>query len=244
MSSMFSGSDAFNQPLNNWDVSNVRDMKKMFSGAVSFNQPLNNWDVSSVIDMNAMFFYAPVFNQPLNSWNVSNVTNMQGMFSSALGFNQLLGDWDISNVTDMSNMLSAVGLSTESYSQLLDGWSLRTLQPSITFYIGAYYNSESAAAHQYIMDNYNWYILDNGELPETADSTGPSITMWDEGITTVSQYSDLKLYAYAVDDRDGAVAVTTSGSVNTSVLGVYTLTYTASDSAGNTSTATREITVE
>ena len=244
MSFMFSYVEVFNQPLDDWDVSNVTDMSSMFSGAVSFNQRLNSWDVSSVIDMGGMFFYAPVFNQPLNSWDVSNVTNMGGMFFSAFGFNQLLGDWDISNVTHIGNIFGETGLSTESYSQLLNGWSLRTLQSSKMFYIDTYYNSDSAAARQYIVDNYNWYISDKGELPETADNTGPSITMWDEGITSVSQYSDLKLYAYAVDDRDGAVAVTTSGSANTSVLGVYTLTYTASDSAGNMSTVTREITVE
>ena len=45
----------FNQPLNNWDVSNVRDMINMFNGASSFNQPLNNWNVSNVKEMGYMF---------------------------------------------------------------------------------------------------------------------------------------------------------------------------------------------
>ena len=30
-----------NQPLNNWDVSNVIDMYNMFENATSFNQPLH-----------------------------------------------------------------------------------------------------------------------------------------------------------------------------------------------------------
>ena len=42
---------AFNQPLNNWNVSNVTDMREMFNCAYSFNQPLNNWNVSNVTDM-------------------------------------------------------------------------------------------------------------------------------------------------------------------------------------------------
>ena len=42
---MFDGAESFNQPLNNWNVSNVRYMNFMFRGARSFNQPLNNWDV-------------------------------------------------------------------------------------------------------------------------------------------------------------------------------------------------------
>ena len=52
MSYMFSGAKSFNQPLNDWNVSNVRayveDMAWMFMGSLSFNQPLNNWDVSNV----------------------------------------------------------------------------------------------------------------------------------------------------------------------------------------------------
>ena len=35
----------FNQPLNDWDVSNVTNMRAMFYHATNFNQPLNDWDV-------------------------------------------------------------------------------------------------------------------------------------------------------------------------------------------------------
>ena len=49
---------SFNQPLNNWDVSNVENMFGMFCNAESFNQPLNNWDVSNVIYMDEMFIGA------------------------------------------------------------------------------------------------------------------------------------------------------------------------------------------
>ena len=67
------GAVSFNQPLNNWNVSNVTDMRRMFCAAESFNQPLNNWNVSNVEDMEGMFAVAQSFNQPLNNWNVSNV---------------------------------------------------------------------------------------------------------------------------------------------------------------------------
>ena len=40
---MFWGATSFNQPLNNWNVSNVTDMEDMFENASSFNQPLNNF---------------------------------------------------------------------------------------------------------------------------------------------------------------------------------------------------------
>jgi len=48
---MFFYTAAFNQPLADWDVSEVTDMGSMFGGAPSFNQPLADWDVSKVKDM-------------------------------------------------------------------------------------------------------------------------------------------------------------------------------------------------
>ena len=49
--------------------------------------------------------------------------------------------------------------------------------------------------------------------------------------------------ATAVDTADGDVPVVVSGSVDSSTAGSYTLTYTATDAAGNTGSAMRSITV-
>jgi surface protein len=43
MSSMFSGAASFNQPIGNWDISKVKDMKGMFDIANSFKQDLSHW---------------------------------------------------------------------------------------------------------------------------------------------------------------------------------------------------------
>ena len=40
MGCMFFEAKSFNQPLNNWDVSNVKDMTSMFYVAISFD--MNN----------------------------------------------------------------------------------------------------------------------------------------------------------------------------------------------------------
>ena len=48
----------------NWNVSNVRRMRRMFKNANSFNQPLNTWNVSRVRCMRKMFNNATSFNQP------------------------------------------------------------------------------------------------------------------------------------------------------------------------------------
>ena len=67
MDHMFYEAPSFNQPLNNWNVSKVKDMVFMFYNASSFNQPLNNWNVSNVTDMDSMFYEATSFNQPLHA---------------------------------------------------------------------------------------------------------------------------------------------------------------------------------
>tara|TARA_B100000767_G_scaffold113872_1_gene108681 strand:+ start:670 stop:963 length:294 start_codon:yes stop_codon:yes gene_type:complete len=79
MATMFVYS-SFNQPINNWDVSNVINMQSMFYGNYQFNQDIIQWDVSNVTDMYAMFHQAYSFNQDLSNWPVENVT-ICGAFS-------------------------------------------------------------------------------------------------------------------------------------------------------------------
>ena len=62
---MFCRVTHFNQPLNSWNVSNVKIMYYMFCGCLIFNQPLDLWDVSNVKNMNNMFYKCKNFNQPI-----------------------------------------------------------------------------------------------------------------------------------------------------------------------------------
>jgi len=73
----------------------------------------------------------------------------------------------------------------------------------------------------------------------------PVITLnGDRSITLFQGRSYEELGATAVDDQDGIVDVTISGTVDSLTLGLYTITYTATDSLNNSSTQTRSITVE
>ena len=140
MSKLFRCNSGFNQPIGNWDVSNVTNMQEMFSKIVLndsgvsdswcdennldedfvFNQDISNWDVSNVTNMDAMFTGQNFFNQPVGNWDMSNVTNMSYMFLNATSFNQPIGDWDVSNVIYMSYMF----YNAHSFNQPIGDWDV------------------------------------------------------------------------------------------------------------------------
>ena len=77
-----------------------------------------------------------------------------------------------------------------------------------------------------------------------ADTTPPVITL--NGASTISlvqgsAYSELG--ATATDDRDTTVSALVTGSVDVNTVNSYTITYTATDSAGNVATLTRVVDV-
>lgn len=61
----------------------------MFHRCVKFNQPLNNWNVSNVEDMEFMFCDCKRFNQSLNNWNVTNLHSARGMFVGTKKFDKI-----------------------------------------------------------------------------------------------------------------------------------------------------------
>ena len=73
------------------------------------------------------------------------------------------------------------------------------------------------------------------------DTTAPVITVDGENPATVELGAT---YTDAGATADGGETVTTSGTVDTSTVGTYTITYSATDAAGNTGTATRTVIVE
>ena len=112
----------FNQDISQWDVSNVTDMASMFSMA-NFNQDISQWDVSNVTNMNSMFYRSDYFNQPLHNWDVSNVTDMSFMFYITLNFNQDISQWNVSNVTNMRYMFER----NTSFNRDLSVWSVQNV---------------------------------------------------------------------------------------------------------------------
>ena len=148
MSEMFYNASVFNNPLNDWNVSSVKDMSEMFYEATLFNSPLDNWNVSSVEKMINMFGYAKNFNSPLNTWNIANCTDLYAMFSNASLFNQKLNNWNTSNVTDFSKMFEGA----KSFNQDLSDWKIKEDAS-----VGSIF-SESGMNSNY--DGKNYYICE------------------------------------------------------------------------------------
>jgi hypothetical protein len=69
---MFCDASLFNQPLDNWNVSNVISMIKMFKNAQSFNQPLINWNVGKVTNLDFYMFDNTTIGEMLKKHNLTN----------------------------------------------------------------------------------------------------------------------------------------------------------------------------
>ncbi len=78
----------------------------------------------------------------------------------------------------------------------------------------------------------------------SSDTIPPVISLNGDNPMSVSHGGNyVEPGATASDNRDGSVTVTISGSVNTSTVGDYTISYSARDAAGNNATTTRIVEV-
>ena len=85
---------------------------------------------------------------------------------------------------------------------------------------------------------------DNPIIGPVVDTTAPVIALIGQSQISINvgdTFTDPG--ATATDSVDGSVTVTSSGAVNTAVAGQYTITYTATDAAGNSASAYRTVTV-
>jgi len=162
--SVFESCSIFNQPLDNWNISNVTTMSRMFFTATNFNQSLSTWNVGRVTNFGSMFANASLFNGDLSGWNIganvatpsinmgyifytsgfnnssivnwntNKVTNLTGAFGDS-GFNQNINNWDVSNVT----VMTAVFSSAYNFNQPLNNWNTS----KVTNFSNIFYNADS-----------------------------------------------------------------------------------------------------
>jgi len=161
--------------LGTWDTSNVTDMSGMFSGASNFTQNIGAWNTSNVTTMSGMFFGAQRFNHDIGRWDTGKVTDMASMFFGATAFNQNLGTWNIGRTTTMADMLTRAGLSDDTYSSTLIGWSTQTAASPRRLDATARYRHWATEARDALLGR-GWRINDGGPNQDFVSTWRPGRT--------------------------------------------------------------------
>ena len=124
---LFEDLDPHNINISDWDVSNVKTMKRLFWNCENLDCDLSGWDVSNVEEMTGMFTNCFMFKgEGLEHWNVSKVEYMSGMFYNCIKLDSNLANWDVSNVIMTRYMFwrcknfKGVGLEKWDVSNVID----------------------------------------------------------------------------------------------------------------------------
>jgi surface protein len=80
--------DPHNIKIDQWNVSNVKDMAEMFYSCNNFNCDISNWDVSNVEMMNITFYDCENFDCDLSSWDVEKVKRWNNVFGGTCGIKE------------------------------------------------------------------------------------------------------------------------------------------------------------
>ncbi len=105
-------------------------------------------------------------------------------------------------------------------------------------------NVPGAYTLQYVATDSSGSSATNSRTVNVVDTTPPVVTLNGTNSMTVECHSTFTdPGATALDTCAGAVAVSTNGTVNANLPGVYTLRYVATDPSGNSATNTRTVNV-
>jgi hypothetical protein len=119
-------------PIEDWDVSLIRDFSELFSvdrnpAAATFNADVTAWDTSNAETFATMFLDAEDFNQPIGEWITSNVQVFTGMFSGTYGYSGS-GPRDEgireANRTSHSEYTSFTNAGANAFDQDISSWDV------------------------------------------------------------------------------------------------------------------------
>jgi hypothetical protein len=143
-----------------------------------------------------------------------------------------------------------IGIKTGSLKYV---WTTSATAPTVDAITNSFVSGSTISTPSGVSGSYYLWIAvrDNkdalnieGAGPFNIDDIEPVITV--TGTNPATMYTG-EIYtdagATATDNRDGKIAVTATSNLNPSLVGTYTVTYTATDSAGNVATATRTVNV-
>ena len=185
---MFSGTYAFDQPLDNWErigstMGNITTMGSMFNTASNFNRDISSWNVSKVNTFAAMFQSATAFNNGdnlninpitlrpgIDGWNINTVSDvsMASMFQSATAFDRNIGNWNISNVTNFTSFMAGktnLNFSSTNLDAIYNGWIVNGVKPNINISFGtAKYTAAGTVGRLTLTSSPNNWIIQDGGL--------------------------------------------------------------------------------
>ncbi len=195
-----------------------------------------------VIDTNG---FATTLNVPVTG--VGGLTKAGAGIFTTTAANTYTGN---TTVTGGTLALSGAGLDDASTVSVGSGALLALNFTGSDTVAALFINGVQMDAGVYTSSNSSGALTGTGTLtvtngPSAADTIKPVITLTGSAAVTVdwgSSYTDAG--ATATDNVDSSVTVNTSGTVNTAKPGSYTITYTATDAAGNVAdSVTRTVTV-
>ncbi|WP_299899388.1 BspA family leucine-rich repeat surface protein [uncultured Aquimarina sp.] len=237
--SMFNGCTNFEDlkdQIGNWDMSQVQDISFMFFNCSVFNEDISTWSFDNLTSTTNTFSNALSFNQDISNWDMSNLVRAADMFKGASSFNQNLTSWDLSSLTTgLDEIFVGTALSQENYDNTLIGWATleageTQIPTGIDLVADATYCLAEAARNTLLSAPYNWSITDGG-----LGCIDPIITLIGDNPQTIEKgdaYTEL-----GVDVTYGAIVTINATSVDTDVVGSYTVTYDATNTvSGATAT--------
>ena len=206
--------------INNWNTSSNTNLYRTFA-RTSFNQPIGNWDTSNVVNMSNVFFENESFNQPLSGWDTSNVTTMASMFqgrqSNSL-FNQDIGSWDTSNVNSMANMFKqylAYHNFNNGGSPSISGWNVGKVQSMNSMFelcsgfnqpIG-YWNTNALTDIQEMFYNADAFDQDLSNWVVTGVTNAVDFMLNANGLSTTNYDLTLSGWAQQSGDLQAGVSI-------------------------------------
>ena len=123
-SGMFEGS-SWNGSLNQWNMSNVKDVSNMFKNNTAFNGFIEGWfsGTGHVVENMSSMFEGSSYNGKLAGWKLhSSVKNIDNMFKDTTVFNKYIEGW----FTAANVLESAAGMfeNAAAYNEKITNWNM------------------------------------------------------------------------------------------------------------------------
>jgi prepilin-type N-terminal cleavage/methylation domain-containing protein len=174
-----------------------------------------------------------------NQTHVTRTINVIDNISPVVAFSP---NGNITYAKSRTTVINVVDVSDINLNSLKYVWTASTDEPSSDLFASAYTNNQTITTPPVSGSYYLWVKASDAAGNNTTvrsnvfnlDNEPPVITLNGDASLTINRGS---IYidegATASDNIDTNVVVTSIGSVNPSVVGIYTITYSASDASGN-----------